>query len=178
MFQLTVDDEIKLLLIHEDFVPRYVKLVENNYEYLSQWLAWPRFCKTPDDFKKFVNSSLQKYADGESLTCAIEYHGEIVGNCGFNTINHALKKVEIGYWLGEEYQGNGIVTRVCRFLQNYAFTELKMEKVQISVAENNFPSRAVCDRLSMKLEGIITNSEKVGNNILSHAIYGIHVTET
>ena len=178
MFQLFVDDEIKLLLIHEGFVPRYVELVEKNYEYLSKWLAWPPFCKTPDDFKQFVKSSLDKYADGESMTCAIEYHGKIVGNCSFNTINHDLKKVEVGYWLGEEYQGNGIITRVCRFLQNYAFTELKMQKVEISVAENNTPSRAVCERLSMKLEGIITNSEKVRDTIFSHAVYGIHVTET
>ena len=178
MLQLVVDDEIKLLLVHEDFVPRYVKLVEKNYEYLSQWLAWPPLCKTHDDFKQFVKSSSDKYASGESMICSIEYHGEIVGNCGFNTIDHVLKKVEIGYWIGEEYQGNGIITRVCHFLKNYAFTDLKMQKIQISVAENNTTSRAVCERLNMKFEGIITNSEKVGDNILSHAIYAVHVTET
>ena len=178
MFKLSVDEEINLCLVNESFTSRYVEFAEENYEYLSEWLAWPGFCKTQDAFKEFVKGSLHKYADGESMNCAIEYKGEIVGNSGFNSINHDLKKVEIGYWIGKPYQGNGIVTRVCRYLIDYAFTNLEMEKVQISAAENNAPSRAVCERLGMTLEGMLTNSEKIGERILNHAIYGIHRTET
>ena len=174
VFNLTVDNEVVLYLPNDAFVGRYVELAEENNEYLSKWLAWPAFCKTQDDFKKFVKKSLHKFADGKCMNCAIEYRGEIVGNCGFNTINHDLKMVEIGYWIGEQYQGIGIVTRVCSYLIDYAFVNLSMEKVQISVAEDNLPSRAVCDRLGMQLEGVITNQEKVGNRILNHAIYGIH----
>lgn len=178
MFKLSVDDEINLYLVNEAFTERYVELVaEENSEYLSEWLAWPTFCRTQDDFKAFVRGSLHKYADGTCMNCAIEYRGEIVGNSGFSTINHNLKMVEIGYWIGRQYQGNGIVTRVCRYLINYAFTQLSMEKVQIAAAEGNSPSRAVCERLGMRLEGIITNREKVGDRVLNHAIYGIHKSE-
>ena len=52
-----------------------------------------------------------------------------------------------------------------------------MEKVQIAATEGNVKSRAVCDRLGMKLEGIVTNRERIGDRILNHAIYGIHNTE-
>ena len=178
MFKITIDDEITLYLENAAFAERYLELVEENYEYLSEWLEWPRFCKSLDDFKKFVRDSLHKYADGKSMTCAIEFRGEIVGNCALNAINHSLEMVEIGYWIGKQYQGNGIITRVCRWLIDYAFTKLDMKKVQIAAAEGNLPSRAVCERLGMQLEGIITNREKVGDKILNHAIYGIHRTET
>ena len=178
MFKLIVDDEINLYLVNEAFTGRYVELAEENKEYLSEWLAWPRFCTTQDDFSEFVKNSLHKYADGRAMICVIEYHGEIVGNAGFNTINQNLKKVEIGYWIGKRYQGNGIITRVCRYLIDYAFTNLDMEKVQIAAAEGNGPSRAVCERLGLKLEGILTNQEKVGDKILNHAIYGIHRIKT
>ena len=178
MFKLTVDDEINLYLVNDAFTERYVELAEESNEYLSEWLAWPRFCKTQNDFKEFVKGSLHKYADGKCMNCAIEFQGEIVGNSGFNTINHDLKMVEIGYWIGKQYQGNGIITRVCRYLIDFAFTKLNMEKVQIAAAEGNLPSRAVCERLGMQLEGIITNREKVGDRVLNHAIYGIHRTET
>ena len=56
---------------------------------------------------------------------------------------------------------------------NYAFTELSVEKVQISAAEENISSRSVCERLGMTLEGTLSNQEKVGESIYSHAIYGI-----
>ena len=178
MFKVVVDNEITLHLINEAFVSKYVELTKESNEYISQWMAWPLFCKTEDDFKKFVKGSLHKYADGNSMNCSIEYRGEIVGNCGFNTINHDLKVVEIGYWLGKQYQGNGIITRACQYLIDYAFTQLGMHKIQISAAEENTSSRSVCERLGMTLEGIITNREKIGERILNHAIYGLHNSKT
>ncbi|MDP6165026.1 MAG: GNAT family N-acetyltransferase [Gammaproteobacteria bacterium] len=177
MFKLTVDDEINLYLVNDSFTGRYVELVEENEEYLAQWLAWPRVCKTQDDFKEFVKDSLHEYAEGKSMNCAVEYRGEIVGNASFNTIQHELKRVEIGYWIGKVYQGKGIISRVCHVLIDYAFKNLEMDKVQIAAAEGNRPSRAVCERLGMKLEGILTHQEKVGDRILNHAVYGIHRME-
>jgi len=53
-------------------------------------------------------------------------------------------------------------------------TELEMDKVQLSAAVENIPSRSVAERAGMTLEGVITNQEKVGDRILDHAIYGIH----
>ncbi|SJN58850.1 Putative ribosomal N-acetyltransferase YdaF [Vibrio ruber DSM 16370] len=171
MLKWTIDQDIILYQLHESFAPRYAELVQENKQYLSQWLNWPRVCHTTDDFKTFIQGSRYKYIDGDGLDCAIEYRGELVGNIGFNSIDHELKKAEIGYWLGQQYQGNGIITRVCRFLIAYAFETLNVEKVQIAVAEDNLPSRAVCERLGMTLEGIISHQEKVGDRILSHAIY-------
>jgi len=63
---------------------------------------------------------------------------------------------------------------VCKHLITYAFKTLNVDKVQISVATGNKPSRAICERLGMKLEGIISNEERVGNKILDHAIYATH----
>lgn len=174
MFQIIIDDEITLNLVNESCAPKYVQLVNESSEYICKWMAWPAFCKTESDFKVFIKRSLHKYVDGQSLNCAIEYNGEVVGNCGFNTINHQLDKVEIGYWLGRQFQGKGIITRACQALIHYAFTELAIDKVQISAAEHNQPSRAVCERLGMQLEGIITNKEKIGEKILNHAIYSLH----
>ncbi|MTI12606.1 GNAT family N-acetyltransferase [Sansalvadorimonas verongulae] len=174
MFKLTVDEDICLYLEHESFAPKYYELVNKNYDYLSQWLAWPAHCKTVDSYKDFVKGSLKRYAENKGMSCAIEYKGTIVGNIGFNAIHHNLKKTEIGYWLSESHQGFGIITRSCRFLIDYAFTTLGMERVQISAAKDNLPSRAVCERLGMRLEGIISNCEKVGDRVLDHAVYGIH----
>ncbi|MGQ4006149.1 GNAT family N-acetyltransferase [Francisellaceae bacterium CB300] len=174
MFEIAVNNEIKLKLINEFFAKEYATIVEENCEYLARWLAWPSFCKTEEDFKAFFKKSLHDYADSKSMVCAIFYRGNIVGNISFNSINYELKVVEIGYWIADKFQGKGIITNSCSFLIDYAFTILRIQKVQISVAEENIASRAVCERLGLKLEGIITNKEKVRNKILNHAVYGIH----
>ncbi|RVU83773.1 GNAT family N-acetyltransferase [Leucothrix sargassi] len=174
MLSLTVDEDITLQLANASFAPRYAELVAECRDYLSPFLHWPRLCHTEDDFLMFIEGTLKKYENGESMVFGIVFRGEVVGNISFNTINHKLKKVDIGYWLAEKYQGHGIITRSCRFLIDYAFTELNLEKVQIGAAVDNTASRAVCERLGLMLEGVITNNEKVGERILDHAIYGIH----
>jgi len=174
MFKMKVDKEIRLYLVNSSFSPVLERLVEENLEYLSKWLDWPRYCKNESDFNAFIKDSLHNYADGKSMVCVIEYKKEIIGVCGFSEINERLSCVKIGYWIAKTKQGNGIATRICQYLILYAFDELKMHKVEICAAKDNRPSRAVCVRLGMKLEGIISNREKVGTKIMDHAVYGIH----
>ncbi|MEZ8099161.1 GNAT family N-acetyltransferase [Vibrio bivalvicida] len=174
MFTQKVDDEISLALVQESFATKYSELVADQFDYLSQWLAWPSHCTSEQDFRLFVQRVLHEYAEGKTITCAIVYHGEIVGNCSCFGIDYDTKSLEIGYWLSQHCQGKGIVTRVVRYLIELAFNELKMEKVQLSAAVENMPSRKVAERTGMVLEGIISNQEKVGERILDHAIYGIH----
>ncbi len=174
MFSSKVDNEIKLALLEKSFAPLYVELVKENYDSLEQWLGWPPHCKSEQDFVSFIQKSLHDYADGRSMTCAVWFNEKLVGNVSFNTINHDLKKVEIGYWLAESAQGKGVMTRVCKKLINIAFNSLNMHKVEISAAVDNMPSRAVCERLGMTLEGIVTNSENLNGRIIDHAVYGLH----
>jgi len=174
LFSLKVDNDIKLSLVQKSFAPIYAQLVQENLPYLEQWLAWPPHCKSEQDFASFICKSLHDYADGKSMVCGIFYNESLVGNVSFNTINHELKKVKIGYWLTESAQGNGIMIRVCKKLIEIAFDELLMHKVEITAAAENLASRAVCERLGMKLEGVISNAENLNGRIVDHAIYGLH----
>ena len=87
-----------------------------------------------------------------------------------------LKKVEMGYWVSEEYQGLGIITRSATTLIDMAFTDLGMLKVQISAAIENKASRKVCERLGLTLEGIITRAENINGRVVDHAVYGLSRT--
>ncbi len=178
MFRLEVDTEINLIFLQESLAEDLFGLIDSDREYLNKWLPWPSHTKTIEDSKSFIKNSIIKFAEGKSMICAIEYVGKIVGVVGYNSIVKEVKKVEIGYWISSQYQGKGIITRSCSRLIRYAFDELEFEKVQISVATENVASRKVCERLGLKLEGVIKNSENLHGNIVDHAIYGICASET
>lgn len=177
MFSQRIDDEVSIALVQESFAEHYAEIVSEQSEYLSQWLAWPPFCQSEQDFRLFVQRVLHEYADGKSMTCAIIYQGKIVGNCSFNTINYDTQMAEVGYWLSQKHQGKGIVTRVVKHLISIAFNQLGLEKVQLSAAVENTASRNVAERAGMTLEGILTHQEKVGDRVLDHAIYGIQKSD-
>ncbi len=92
MFTLDVTEEIKLALVQDTFAKLYAPLVAKQQTYLSQWLAWPSFCQTEQDFQQFVQRSLHEYADKKSVTCAIFYQDNLVGNIGLHEINHDLQR--------------------------------------------------------------------------------------
>ncbi len=173
MFTLDVDKELKLALVEPKFASRYFSIVSEQREYLSQWLAWPPHAKDEEFFLSFIRRSLHEYAEGKGLVCAMLYHDELVGNISFNTINHELQTVEIGYWLSYDFQGKGIVNRSVAKLIEMAFTDLNMQKVQISASVENQSSRNVCERLGFSLEGILTRAENLNGRIVDHAIYGL-----
>ena len=137
MFKVEVEVGLELALVEPKFASEYLDIVSNQRNYLSEWLAWPPHAKDEAFFLSFINKSLNDYADGKSLVCAMMYQNKLAGNISFNTINHDLQKVEIGYWLRRDLQGKGIVSKSLSKLIDYAFTQLNMQKVQISAAIDN-----------------------------------------
>ena len=171
---LDVDEELQLSSVQESYAPVYVSLAEENYDYLAKWLVWPIHVKTEKDFDDFIARCKRDYQSGDAITFGVIFTGKFIGNIAYKYINNELKKVEIGYWIAEDCQGKGIISRACARLVEYAFTDLDMSKVEMCVASDNKPSLAVCERLGMTLEGVITNAEFVQGRMLDHAIYGLH----
>lgn len=174
MFVRHLDESVSLALVQAGFAKRYYQIVCREREYLSQWLAWPIHANGEAFFKSFITSALHDYAEGKSMTCAMLYRGEVVGNISFNSINQDTKTVEIGYWLSQGFQGNGIASRCVTGLIAIAFDEMGMEKVQICAAIDNRPSRRLCERLGFVLEGEVGNAENLNGRIVGHAIYGLY----
>ncbi|MFM4721014.1 GNAT family N-acetyltransferase [Aeromonas bivalvium] len=173
MFTWQLDDELALIFLQPDMATELYALCRQNRDYLAQWLPWPPLIQRRDDTATFIRHAIEGFARGESLTTAIEYQGDLVGIISYNQIDHSLGKVTLGYWLAERWQGNGIVTRACRALIHHAFEEMAMEKVEISAALDNEPSRALCERLGMRQEGIVRRAERLGDRVLDHALYGL-----
>ncbi|WP_261835452.1 GNAT family N-acetyltransferase [Vibrio ishigakensis] len=173
MFRAVIEPNLELRLAHPRISPDYYSLVKQDRNYLSEWLAWPLHADGEAFFSEFFKKSLNDYANNKAMVCAIFYENELVGNVSFNSISSSLSSVEIGYWLGFAHQGKGIMSKCVSYLIRYAFTELEMHKVQISAATENRPSRALCERLGMSLEGVITRAENLNGRVVDHAIYGL-----
>lgn len=177
MFTLDVDQDLTLSLVDPSFSTRYLDIVSQEREYLSRWLAWPAFADSEVFFSRFIQQAQQDYAAGTSMVCAMKLDEEIVGNICFKSIDHTVKKVEIGYWLSEQHQGKGVVTKSVAALIAMAFNELNMDKVELFVATENRPSRNVCERLGFALEAIITEAEALNGRVYDHVQYGLKRTD-
>lgn len=101
------------------------------------------------------------------------YKNHIAGVLGFNVIDHVNGIGHIGYWLGEKYNGRGIMTIAVRDLISLGFNSWPLQKVEIRCAAGNTKSRAIPERLGFRNEGTIRCAEKVNEKIHDHIIYGL-----
>lgn len=137
MFVHKIDEDISLRLIEVKDGERLFELTNSSRIYLREWLPWLDTTKKLEDTTEFIKICLKGFAERKSLNTVILYKGKIVGVAGFNSINWTNKTAYIGYWLGEKFQGKGIMTKVANALTNYAISELRLNKVEIRVAAGN-----------------------------------------
>ncbi|MBT2606474.1 GNAT family N-acetyltransferase [Bacillus sp. ISL-53] len=173
MFIHKIDVELSLKLLELKDAERVFEITNQSREYLQEWLPWLDNTIKLEDTKGFINMSLKGFAENKGVNTVIMYKGQIVGVAGYNQINWSNKTAYIGYWLGEEYQGNGIMTRVAKALTDYAFIELKLDKVEIRVAEENKKSRGIPERLGFVNEGCIRQAEWLYDHYVDHIVYGM-----
>ena len=129
-----VGEDIEIAVLTEDDADRLFALTDSNRTYLRQWLPWVDDTRNVEDTRAFIASSLRRYRDDVGMSCGILYQGNLAGVIGFNTIDWMNFKTEIGYWLGADFQGLGLITRACRAMIDHAFLDLELNKVEIRCA--------------------------------------------
>lgn len=93
------------------------------------------------------------------------------------SFNWSNKTAYIGYWLGEDFQGKGIMTKVAKALTDPAFSNLKLNKVEIRAAAENEKSRGIPERLGFVKEGCIRKSEWLYDHYVDSIVYGVLADE-
>ena len=111
------------------------------------------------------------------MHCGIWLKGKLVGVVGMDRIDWPNKTAEIGYWLGKGQEGKGLVTKCCRFLVEFAFMELKLNRLEIRCAPGNLRSRGIPERLGFTIEGRLKEAEWLYDHFEDHVFYALLAEE-
>ena len=177
MFNEKINDELSLRLLEIQDASAIFTLVDQSRDYLRKWLGWVDGTKTVQDTEKFIQITIEGFSARRSLNAAILYKGEIVGVAGYNEFDWTNKIAYIGYWIGEDYQGQGIMTEVVRALTQYAIEELELNRVDIRAAVQNKKSRAIPERMGFIEEGRLRQAEYLYDRYVDHVVYGMLATD-
>ncbi len=177
MFSARVDDDLELRLLELRHAKALFSLVDENREHLRPWFPWLDSTKSPGDSEGFIRSGLEQFARSDGFQAGIWYRGELAGAVGLHYLDWQVRRTEIGYWLGKAFEGKGIMTRTCRFLCDYLFGELKLNRVEIRCAMHNRRSRAIAERLGFTQEGILRSVMKNVGGYEDHVVYGMLASE-
>ncbi|MDG5788413.1 GNAT family protein [Evansella sp. AB-P1] len=177
MFLQKIDDMLSIRSIELQDAEELFDLTDRSRSYLRKWLPWLDTNTELEHTKDFILFSMKGYMKKKMMNHVVIYDGNIVGVAGYNEIDWSNRIAYIGYWLGEDYQGKGIITKVTRTLIIHAFFGLHLNRVDIRAAVENKKSRSIPERLGFVQEGRIRQAEWLYDHFVDHTVYSMLAEE-
>jgi [ribosomal protein S5]-alanine N-acetyltransferase len=104
---------------------------------------------------------------------AIDVNGEAVGAIGVHPQSDIMcKNAELGYWLGEGYWGQGIITAAISHMVQYTFDTYDITRVYARPFGSNAASQRVLEKAGFVLEARIEKSIFKNGAYEDELIYG------
>ncbi|MBL7051694.1 MAG: GNAT family N-acetyltransferase [Nanoarchaeota archaeon] len=127
-------------------------LQENiNERLISQFTHAPYPYKL-QDAKDFIVLSNTKLKSKESYFLGIEFKetGKIIGGISLMDVDWDKKEAELGYWIGKNYRGKGLMKEAVDIILKFGFMDLKLERITADVSTRNPGSRKVVEKMKFK----------------------------
>jgi ribosomal-protein-serine acetyltransferase len=172
-FLLHVNEDITLKLLEIDDAERLFFLIDQSRDYLRRWQSWTDNNQTTEDTKKFILKTREQWFDNTGFVTGIWYKEELAGCIGFHQIDWINRSTSIGYWLGELFQGKGIMIQSCRALVDHAMRELKLNRIEIHVSVGNEKSGAIPKQLDFQREGCTRQAYWLYDHFVDNIIYAL-----
>lgn len=176
MHTFSLDEQTHLRLLEESDAEELYAVISANREYLSRWMPWAPN-QTLDGSLAFIRASRKQLADNQGFQTVIIRQGRIAGVLGFHRIDWENLSTTIGYWIAEAAQGHGTVTRAVAALVEHAFRVWDLNRIEIRAAVENERSRAIPRRLGFVEEGVLRQSERLGDQFVDHVVYSMLADE-
>jgi ribosomal-protein-alanine N-acetyltransferase len=102
----------------------------------------------------------------------IEIDGAAVGGIGIRIAEDIHRHVgQLGYWLGEEFWGRGIMTEAVSEFVNYCFKKFPLHRVYAEAYANNPASARVLEKAGFVLEGRLRKNVVKDGKILDSLLF-------
>jgi ribosomal-protein-serine acetyltransferase len=176
MLRFELSDGCQLRLLEESDSDEIFALVDANRAYLSRWLPWAAG-QDLDGTLDFIRLTRRQLADSTGLTMAIVCDGALAGVVGLEPLDWTHRSMSVGYWLGERYQGRGIMTRAVRAAVDHAVFVWSLNRIEIRAARENLRSRGIPQRLGFREEGVLREAERIGDSYLDLVVYSMLASE-
>lgn len=168
---IPVSDTLTLCAIDERSVSELHQLVVKNRAWLQQSLNWPQYVASEEDSLKNAQSNIMLHQRGYAKMFLIMQQETLVGVLSFNAIEPLNKTAYIGYWLDEEHQGQGILSRSLEaFIQHYA-RRGEVRRFVIKCRVDNAASNRVARRAGFVLEGCLKEAEFLNGSYDDQNLY-------
>jgi ribosomal-protein-alanine N-acetyltransferase len=124
---------------------------------------------TMQDGHEFLQRAITEQPE---MKFCIEIEGAAVGGIGVHPGEDVHRHTAtMGYWLGEEFWGHGIMTEAVTAVTNFCFENFPLRRISAEVFANNPASARVLEKAGFILEGRLRNHVLKDGQVLDSLLY-------
>ncbi len=111
---------------------------------------------------------------GTGFGFGIFVDGSFCGEINISSIQRGpFQNAYVGYWVDQKVAGQGIMPESVLVVTRFAFEELHLHRIQISIIPRNTSSRRVVEKLGLREEGTALRYLEINGVWEDHVRYGI-----
>jgi ribosomal-protein-alanine N-acetyltransferase len=169
-------------LVASDF-QAWREVRRRNVDWLTKWEAQrvhgqPDVVEDRDAFAVRCSARQRERQLGTGYGFGIFINGDFAGEINLSAVQRGpFQSAYVGYWIDEKHAGNGYMPEALIVLAQYAFDDLHLHRIQISIIPRNSASRRVVEKLGVREEGIAVRYLEINGVWEDHVRYGLTAEE-
>ncbi len=118
-------------------------------------------------------NSLPETGEGRRWAIVDKKSGVVMGSCGYHNVKAEHRRAEVGYELGREYWGQGVIQEVMNPVIRHCFEDLKLNRLEAFVTVGNNRSLNTLEKLGFKPEGVLREYEFTQGNFHDQVVLAL-----
>lgn len=142
---------------------------------VGRWMPWCTADYSPARAAEWIDQCTRARADRSAYEFGIfSADGiDLLGVAGLNQFNRLYNFCNLGYWVRESRQRQGVAVTTVQRLAEFGFEELGLTRIEIVIAEGNDRSKAVARKAGAHFEGVARNRLVLADGPLAASIYSL-----
>lgn len=134
--------------------------IRESYESLHKWMKWADYIPEIEETEANARKHRANFLLRDSFTFYIldKLSGAFIGSCSLVRGDWQVRRFEIGYWIRQSASGQGYMSEAVDGLTQFAFCNLKANRIEIRCDTRNIASRRVAEHCGYHLEAIFINN--------------------
>ena len=148
-------------------------LIEENRQVLSQYLYWVESIHDLKTTEHYIHERINSGKPG-ARWFKISLSNSIVGIFGIKVVYQEQSEAEIGYWLSQRAQGNGVISNIIASIREILKSE-NIKHLRITCLNENKASIAVAIRAGAKHTDTVHQYMHIGGKLQDLNIYTVQL---
>ncbi|MBD5458174.1 MAG: GNAT family N-acetyltransferase [Lachnospiraceae bacterium] len=164
-------------LILRKFVIEDSEAMYNNWaseDEVTKFLTWPTHSDV-EVTRAVLSNWIADYNKADFYNWAIELKeiGEVIGNISVVLVKENIECAELGYCMGTNWWGLGIMPEAGKVVVKYLFEEVGFNRIAATHDKNNPKSGRVMQKIGMTYEGILRKAGFCNQGVIDEVWYSI-----